>query len=159
MGSELEIENEAEEFEEASSDQPTEPKEAGSALPAYLTPGKKLCELREGQGLNRARVGQLLGLTETAVKDLEKNKFENFPGSVYVRGYLKNYARIMGVSEDDIIALYDKYCLDHGLDTGKSTMEPLPESSGVGGTTKIIFGLVILVVVIIGVFVLVGQFA
>lgn len=92
-------------------------------------PGVQLCEAREKLGFNRAKVGQQLGLTETAVKDLEKNYFDRFPSSVYVRGYLKNYAKMLGISEFRIIENYDRFCLENNLDSGKSTLDSPPERS------------------------------
>ena len=110
-----------------------------SAVPEYVTPGKYLLTEREKAGLNRARVGQALGLTETAVKNLETNGFELFPGSVYVRGYLKNYAKLLGTEEDELIAIYDRYCADNQLDNGRSTADLTSMPASQGDTKKIIF--------------------
>lgn len=117
--------------------------EEESISPPCIGPGPCLCEVREQLGLNRAKVGQQLGLTEAAVKDLEKNRFERFPSSVYVRGYLKNYAKTLGESESEIIAIYDQFCEENNLDSGKSTLEPLPEQKGLGVTAKILIGIAI----------------
>ena len=115
----------------------------GSPKAACIGPGACLCEAREELGLNRAKVGQQLGLTETAVKDLEKNHFDRFPSSVYVRGYLKNYAKVLGKSETEVIEIYDRFCLENGLDSGKSIMDPAPENTASSHLTKIIIGLLI----------------
>lgn len=117
--------------------------------PPCIGPGICLCKVREEQGFNRAKVGQQLGLTETAVKDLERNLFDRFPSSVYVRGYLKNYAKILGESEREIIEIYDRYCQENNLDSGKSTMEPLQERTGPGNLVKILFGFVIISVAVV----------
>ena len=105
-------------------------------------PGVCLREVRENLGLNRAKVGQRLGLTEAAVKDLEKNHFERFPNSVYVRGYLRNYAKTLGESETEIIEIYDRFCEANNLDSGKSTLAPLPEKTGPGLAAKVLISLV-----------------
>lgn len=109
-----------------------------AAVPEYVSPGKYLLTEREKAGLNRARVGQALGLTETAVKNLETNGFELFPGSVYVRGYLKNYAKLLGTEEDELIAIYDRYCADHQLDNGRSTADLSSMPASKGNTWKIV---------------------
>lgn len=83
------------------------------------SPGDSLCKAREQLGYNRAAVGQQLGLTEKAVKDLERNQFDRFAGALYVRGYLKNYAKLLTINEDDIMVLFDQYCVDNHLDLDK----------------------------------------
>ena len=106
-----------------------------------LGPGPLLCEAREHLGLNRAKVGQELGLTETAVKKLEKNHFDRFPNSVYVRGYLKNYAKILGKSESAIIEIYDRFCAENNLESGKSTLEPVSKKKRLGTGVKMSIGI------------------
>jgi cytoskeletal protein RodZ len=124
-----------------------------SSLPVNVTPGKYLLTEREKAGLNRARVGQALGLTETAVKNLETNDFELFPGSVYVRGYLKNYAKLLGTDEDELIAIYDRYCADHQLDNGRSTADlsamPASKRNNKAMVAMIISGVVVVVLAVV----------
>lgn len=122
------------------------------------SPGLYLSDAREQRGLNRAKVGEKLGLTETAVRDLEQNQFDRFPSSVYVRGYLKNYTKILGEEESDLIELYDQYCLEHNLNAGRSTMNPTPKKTGLGKTAKMLFGLAA-VVVAVGIYAVFRYFA
>jgi len=134
-----------EEIETSTEEQPESEKTTGSTeiqtkVPC-VGPGVCLCEVREQLGLNRAKVGQQLGLTETAVKDLEKNYFDRFPSSVYVRGYLKNYAKILGESESEIIEIYDQFCKENNLDSGKSTLDPLPEKKCLSNLAKFFIGI------------------
>ncbi len=141
------------ESEEQEADDSAESGEKSAALPKNVTPGKYLLSEREKAGLNRARVGQALGLTETAVKNLETNDFELFPGSVYVRGYLKNYAKLLGKDEDELIAIYDRYCVDHQLDNGRSTadLSAMPASKGNNKAmvAMIVSGVVVVVLAIV----------
>jgi len=109
-----------------------------SAVPENVTPGKYLLTEREKAGFNRASVGEALGLTETAVKNLETNGFELFPSAVYVRGYLRNYAKLLGTKEDQLIAIYDRYCADHQLNNGRSIADLKLMPASQGYTKKII---------------------
>lgn len=71
-------------------------------------PGKRLRILREAQELGRTRAASLLHLDENKLEALEKDDYEKLPGSVFVRGYLKNYARLLNVPADQILAQYDR---------------------------------------------------
>lgn len=75
-----------------------------------LHPAPKLGELlkqaREKQGLSVAHVADLLHLRPTIVSDIEADNFDNIASVTYAKGYIKNYARIVGL---------DKPALDAGL--------------------------------------------
>ena len=71
-------------------------------------PGKRLKILREAQELGRPKAASLLHLDESKLEALEKDDYEKLPGSVFVRGYLKNYARLLNVPADQILAQYDR---------------------------------------------------
>ena len=149
------------ESEQETEDPVGEAVENGSDVPLspeYVTPGQYLLTAREKSGLNRARVGQALGLTETAVKNLEINGFDLFPGSVYVRGYLKNYARLLGSSEDELIALYDRYCAEHQLDNGRTTADLSAMPASQGSNRTIITAAVTILVIIVLAFIAVSSF-
>ena len=71
-------------------------------------PGRRLQILREAQELGRPRAASLLHLDDSKLEALEKDDYEKLPGSVFVRGYLKNYARLLNVPADQILAQYDR---------------------------------------------------
>ena len=139
---------------ESSAEGQTDPadKEDEQSVTACVGPGTRLREAREKLGLNRAKAGQQLGLTETSVKDLETNHFDRFASGVYVRGYLKNYAKMLGESEEEIIRIHDQFCLEQNLDSGKNTLNPLPERTGPGRLAKALIGLGIVMVLLVVVF-------
>jgi|GEM_PF-2669055 len=146
---ELEVEKQAAEPAATSAD--------ATPLPEEVTPGKYLLTAREKSGLNRARVGQALGLTEKAIKNLETDGFDLFPGSVYVRGYLKNYARLLGSDQDELIAIYDRYCADHHLSNGRSTADLTSMPASQGNNRKVITVVIAILVVVLA-FIVVSSF-
>lgn len=150
---EPEVQEQTEESTETSSDT-TDP----SPLPVQVTPGTYLLTAREKSGLNRARVGQALGLTETAVKNLETNDFDLFPSGVYVRGYLKNYAKLLGSDEDELIDIYDRYCAEHRLDNGRSAADLSAMPASQGNNRKVIAVVVGVLVVAVLVYIVFSSF-
>jgi len=66
-----------------------------------------------GDTLRRARVRQGLRLEQVAAKTkigshflhaMEQNRFENLPGGLFTRSFLRQYTHILGLDEDEIIA-------------------------------------------------------
>lgn len=42
----------------------------------------------------------------SSVDRIESDRFDELPGEVFVRGFLKSYARAVGLSSDDVLARY-----------------------------------------------------
>jgi cytoskeletal protein RodZ len=68
-----------------------------------------------GQYLKRARlergvsIGELARVTrvpERSIVSLETDRFDELPGEVFVRGFLRAYARALSMSVDDLLARY-----------------------------------------------------
>ena len=81
------------------------PQEAAPATPASGI-GQRLREAREARGLQTSDVAQALKITQRQIEAMEQERFEQLPGAAFVRGFLRNYARYVGLSlEDEIRAL------------------------------------------------------
>lgn len=96
----------------------------GSIEDVPPSPGELLSSAREAAGLTQARMATELGLTEGSVRDIEENRFEKFAAGIYVRGYLRNYGKVLGLDDVELMDIYDQYCLEKGL------AEPSNGSSG-----------------------------
>ncbi|MCL1125010.1 RodZ domain-containing protein [Shewanella surugensis] len=68
------------------------------------TLGEKLKSARETKGLSVAEVAQRLNLRPIIVEKIEADDFSELGGTTYVRGYVKNFARIVQADPDDIQA-------------------------------------------------------
>jgi cytoskeleton protein RodZ len=71
-----------------------------------IGPGVQLRKARERQGLDRLKLAAQLHLSQAMISALESDDFDKLPGPVFVQGYLRKYARLLGVNEDAIIASY-----------------------------------------------------
>ena len=58
-------------------------------------PGKLLGAAREGQNLSVAEAARQLKLSVHQVEALEAGEFHKLPGPVFVRGFIRNYARLL----------------------------------------------------------------
>lgn len=64
--------------------------------------GELLKQAREKQGLSVAQVADLLHLRPTIVSDIEADNFDNIASVTYAKGYIKNYARIVGLNKQEL---------------------------------------------------------
>jgi len=71
------------------------------------TPGGKLREAREARNLTRSDVAAQLNLQVDTVKALEEDDHDRLPVSTYVRGYLRNYARLVKLDGEALVEHYD----------------------------------------------------
>jgi len=82
--------------------QPAPDQHASDALP-----GTRLKLEREHQGLSRDEVATQLNLRPSLVDDLERDHYDQIPIAAYRRGYLRAYARLLGMDEKAIVGQYN----------------------------------------------------
>lgn len=71
-------------------------------------PGSQLRKARERQGLDQGKVAVQLHLSQSLIQALEWDDYEHLPAPVFVKGYLRNYARLLGVNEDAVIEAFQQ---------------------------------------------------
>ncbi|GAA5191110.1 RodZ domain-containing protein [Ferrimonas gelatinilytica] len=64
------------------------------------TPGPMLKQAREQAGLTTQQVAQRLNLRHSVVSGIEQDDYESNMSITYVRGYIRNYARLVGLDEE-----------------------------------------------------------
>lgn len=70
------------------------------------SPGDILRGERENQGLSLDEVASSLNLRPAVVTGLEKDDYEQVPVEAYRRGYLRAYARLLGIDETGVLDAY-----------------------------------------------------
>jgi cytoskeleton protein RodZ len=71
-------------------------------------PGQRLRALREAQALHLADVARALHLSPATLEQLERDDFASLPNSVFVQGYLRNYARFLGEPVEPYIQAFNQ---------------------------------------------------
>ena len=69
--------------------------------------GDILREAREARGLSPEEVERATRIRAKYVEALEQQQFDELPGEVYTRGFLRNYALFLGLPVADVAAAYD----------------------------------------------------
>jgi cytoskeleton protein RodZ len=98
------------------------------------TTGARLREARAAAGLSLDAVAQQLKLAPRQVKALEDDDFAQLPGRTFVRGFLRNYARLVRLDPDALLASLPEASstpsLDHpSLSATTRVMGELPADS------------------------------
>ena len=71
------------------------------------TPGKILREARFAEDKSEAQVASQLYLSRSVIRAIESDQYEKLPGTTFVRGYLRSYARLVNVPADKIMQAFD----------------------------------------------------
>ncbi|QIK37421.1 helix-turn-helix domain-containing protein [Caldichromatium japonicum] len=82
------------------------PVEDTARFETHETPGRQLRALREVRKLDIDRVAAQLHLHRQVVELIEGDQYDRLPAPVFVIGYIKNYARLLGVDPTPMIAAY-----------------------------------------------------
>ena len=73
----------------------------------HPSPGALLRAGREKSGLSIEQVAEKLHLLQSVVNSLEKDCYERIRGDTFVRGYMRNYARLLGIDGDEVVGRYN----------------------------------------------------
>ncbi|KVW99458.1 helix-turn-helix domain-containing protein [Thiobacillus denitrificans] len=66
--------------------------------------GQILCESREAQGVTQEDVAARLRLMQRQVEAMETDDFESLGQPVFARGFVRNYARLLGLAPEALLA-------------------------------------------------------
>jgi len=70
------------------------------------TLGSYFKNAREARGLDLRDAAQQTRISIAYLKAIEEEDFSKLPGEVFVRGFLKNYARFLRLPEEELVKLY-----------------------------------------------------
>ena len=94
-----------------------------------VSPGARLRAARERMGLDIGAVAGSLHLDLHIVVALEEDRREALPAQAYVRGYVRAYARLVGVDADQLAAMADASAIDRTSRTAVLPPPPKPTFS------------------------------
>ena len=68
--------------------------------------GEHLRQLREAKRMSLAEVSRETRVPIASVERIEADRFDELPGEVFVRGFLRAYAKALDVPADEVLARY-----------------------------------------------------
>lgn len=81
-------------------------KQKSESRPAGIGPGERLQAARIQQGLSLEDVANRMHLSPSILEAIEENNFDEITAPIFVKGYLRAYARIVSLDEDEMIQQY-----------------------------------------------------
>ena len=73
-----------------------------------LSVGQQLRAAREARGLTADDVAKAIKLSFRQVKALEADDWPNLPGKTIIRGFVRNYARLLNLNSDQLMTELDR---------------------------------------------------
>jgi cytoskeleton protein RodZ len=109
--------------------------------PHSMGPGDRLKAARIEQGLSIEDVATRMHLSVGILEAIEENNFDDVTAPIFVKGYLRAYARIVSLDEDEMIQQYLNYYSDEDPPisrTGNVVPEISSEDARVKWTTYLV---------------------
>lgn len=104
--------------------------------------GSYLKHERELRGVPLEEIAGTTKIHIRFLKALEENSFDELPGEVFVKGFIRSYANTIGSDVEEILNIYKE-----SVELKKQETPSLPPSSGIKTKTILTFGLLILLIV------------
>jgi len=122
--------------------------------PSTGLPGSLLRQAREEKGLTIDEMSAISNLTKQVIRGIESDDYSELAGLSFVRGYLKLYAKKLGVNEAEVVEPFDRWKAEQSGEpvqatstAGVGVQEP---SSGPSQSTMIAAAAVVVVLIAAG---------
>lgn len=112
--------------------------------PPVIGPGEKLRTARLAAGLDKDRVAAALHLQQGQIDEIERDHYDGFAARVFVRGYLRNYARLVAISPDEVLTAFDAVSPDPEQPALKRVGTHRPQVSSRHGGIRLVSWLLVL---------------
>jgi cytoskeleton protein RodZ len=109
------------------------------------TPGRRLRAARQRYGLDLERVAAELHLKPAAIAAIEHDDYQALPGSVFTAGYMRNYARLLNMDPEPVLAAYRAVAHTEPSPAARPAVPPRAGSNGQGMAVVRTAALVLLV--------------
>ncbi len=70
--------------------------------------GDRLRQAREQKGITVAEAGARLHILSSYINAMENGRYGVLPGTVFLRGYVRSYARLLELNEDEVVGQLDR---------------------------------------------------
>lgn len=118
-----------------------------SAAPMGHNPGETLRKAREDKGWTLAAVAQQLNLTERSLARIEAGDFSQLPGHTFARGYVRAYAKLLGLDQTRLVQEFDQHTGTNASGSNVNSLGRIEEPGRLSRTFMRFFGFALLLVI------------
>lgn len=98
------------------------PHSEAAAPTALANPGETLRIARENKNWTLSSVAKQLNLSERSLSQIEAGDFSQLPGHTFARGYVRAYAKLLGLDQNRLVQQFDQHT---GTDATGSSVNSL----------------------------------
>ncbi|WP_373079835.1 helix-turn-helix domain-containing protein [Zhongshania sp.] len=120
-------------------------------------PGSVLYEARISAGKSVLETAEALNLLNSYVEALENNDYSRFNSPLFARGYIKSYARYMGLDEAPLLNDCDRICRREEVNKEQQPVRPQGIAKAPGNAPLITALLISLVIWLVAVWIYGGK--
>ncbi|WP_033136071.1 cytoskeleton protein RodZ [Aeromonas finlandensis] len=114
-------------------------------------PGQLLRNAREQLGWTREQVASRIHLRLTLIAAIESDTYDKHTSHTFIRGYLRTYAKLVGIPDETILAAYDKLGLTPPDNIDMQSFSRRSRQQANDSRLKLVTWLVILVLIALSV--------
>lgn len=114
--------------------------------------GRYLKTEREARQISLEEIAQSTRIPLRHLASLEDDRHEKLPGDVFVRGFLKSYAKAIGITVEEVLRRYEHHSRSNSLPSPEPSSAPITGIAGPDRGRR--FGLAIALVIILILFTL-----
>ncbi|WP_166360098.1 RodZ domain-containing protein [Pseudomonas akapageensis] len=118
-----------------------------------VNPGETLRQARESRNWSLPEVAVKLNLTQVSLANLEAGAFDKLPGHTFARGYIRAYAKLLGMDQAALVQAFDQYTGTHAQGSEVHSLGRIEEPVRMSHNILRIVSLLLLVAVIGGGFI------
>lgn len=127
-----------------------------------LTLGEKLQQAREARGITISEVAEQTRISSLYLEAIENNDYRTLPGGIFNKGFVKSYARYVGVDEQEALQDYSQLLTEQQGENAEDMKVYRPEvltdaSTRSSSITTIVFAVIILGLMTWGILALVSY--
>lgn len=113
-------------------------------------PGETLRRARENKNWSQADVAVKLNLTVQALVHLESGAFAKLPGNTFARGYIRTYAKLLGIDQEPLVVAFDQLTGSNSAGSSVHALGRIEEPAHVAQNVLRVVSLALLVGLAVG---------
>lgn len=120
--------------------------------PKQSSPGFLLRTAREAKQISLSDAATELRLSVQRLSDIENDRFSEMGATTFAKGYLRSYARFLGVSEEEVLQAFEHAGFESDIPTNKPKLlnEKMADSNA-KGSKRLAYIIALLLVILIAI--------